>query len=221
MEENEKSLTRELDRYDYAETVAKMGGNLVQAAAWHCYAGNDPNGWAPMTRYHNQFPNLEQYMTECWTATGTTDWLHTSNFNLMPLQNWANGIIAWTLGSWTGGGPALSGGDACAQCTGMITVDPNSGSYTKTIDYYMMGQFSKYIPKGARVVDGTGSYLFPDGSGMESVATVNPDGSRTVVIQNRYGKDIWVELGTQTDGGRTWNGRVKAKSVTTWILPKA
>ena len=196
------------------------GNDYVPAAAWHCYSGNDPANWQPLTTFHDEYPGTEQYMTECWTAVGTTDWVHSSSFALLPLQNWANGIIAWALGSFTGGGPSISGSDACHICTGLVTVDPNSGTYRKEVDYYMMGQFSKFMPKGGRAVAGTGSFLFPDGSGLESVATLNPDGTRTVAIQNRYDHDIWVELQTESEG-QTWKGRVYKHSVTTWVLPQA
>ncbi|KAF7561331.1 hypothetical protein G7046_g2812 [Stylonectria norvegica] len=208
------------DRYDYAETVVNTAPAYVNAAAWHCYAGNDPANWAPLTKFHNEFPNTQQYMTECWTAKGITDWKHTSNFALMPLQNWANGIIAWGLGTYTNGGPALSGGDACTQCTGLVTIDQNAGTYKKEVDYYMIGQFSRYIPKGAVVVDGTGSWLYDDGTGVESVSTINPDGTRTVVVQNRYTHDMFVRVKTESEGS-TWNSKVPASSVTTWVLPKA
>lgn len=199
-----------------------MASQYVQAAAWHCYAGNAPENWTPLTRFHNEFPGKEQYMTECWTSvlSGGTDWVHSSSFALFPLQNWANGIIAWTLGTFTGGGPALSGGGNCHSCTGLVTVSADGSGYKKEIDYYMLGQFSRYIPKGAVVVDGTGSWLFDPNTGVESVATVNPDGTRTVVIQNRYNNDIWVRLATESES-QTWNARVPARAVTTWILPKA
>jgi glucosylceramidase len=204
--------------YFYPQTVFNMNRNLVNTAAWHCYSGNDQSHWEPLTRFHNEFPNSEQYMTECWTAVGTTDWKHTSNYHMMPLQNWANGIISWALGSYTGGGPTISGGSACHICTGLVTVDPNGGGYKKEIDYYIAGQYSKFIPKGSHVLEGTGSYLFGDGTGLLSVATLNPDGSRTVVIQNNYGHDIFVQVDTEREGN-TWNARVPGSSVTTWVLP--
>lgn len=208
--------------HSYAETVVDMnkGNGYVPAAAWHCYSGNDAANWQPLSAFHDQHPGTEQYMTECWTAVGTTDWVHSSSFALLPLQNWANGVIAWALGSFAGGGPSLSGSDACHVCTGLVTVDAGAGTYRKEVDYYMMGQFSRFMPKGGRAVAGTGSYLFPDGGGLESVATLNPDGTRTVAIQNRYDRDIWVELKTESEG-QTWNGRVYKQSVTTWVLPPA
>ncbi|KAL7941315.1 glycoside hydrolase family 30 protein [Trichoderma barbatum] len=208
------------NNYGYPQTVMNMANQYVQGAAWHCYDGNDtPDNYASLTRFHGEFPNKEQYMTECWTATSITGWVHSSNFNMFPLQNWANGIIGWALGSYTGGGPALSGGGNCHECTGLVTVSPDGSSYKKEIDYYMMGQFSRYIPKGAVVVDGTGSWLFNANEGMESVSTINPDGTRTVVIQNRYNHDIWVQVKTESES-QSWNARVPGESVTTWLLPK-
>lgn len=196
------------------------GRDTVQAAAWHCYSGNDAANWQALSRFHGEFPDAEQYMTECWMAVGTTNWVHSSDFALLPLQNWANGIMAWALGSFTGGGPSMSGGDACAMCTGLVTVDAGGAGYRKEIDYYMMGQFSRFMPRGGRALRGTGSYLFPDGSGLQSVAALNPDGTRTVVVQNRYGHDVWVELATESEW-QTWNGCAYGNSVTTWVLPKA
>ena len=129
-------------------------------------------------------------------------------------------IIAWALGTYTNGGPALSGNEQCQQCTGLVTVDANGGSYTKEIDYYMMGRVSKFMPKGGHIVNGNGSYLYQDDTGMESVASINPDGSRTVFIQNRFGHDIFVRVKSEAEG-QTWNGRVPGSSVTTWDLPRA
>lgn len=208
------------DFYGYPVKVFNTAPQFVNTAAWHCYGGNDPDGWAPLTMFHNSFPNSEQYMTECWTAVGTTDWKHASNFALIPLQNWANGIIAWALGSYSGGGPSISGGDACAICTGLVTVNANAGTYEKTIDYYMMGQFSKFMPKGGKVVDTSGSYLFNDNEGLEMVASINPDGTRTVVIQNRYNHEIFVKVRAESEG-QPWTGKVPGTSVTTWVLPRA
>lgn len=208
------------DNYDYPKTVFNIAGDDVKTAAWHCYGTFDQetDRYTPMTRFHDEFPGSEQYMTECWTAKGHTTWKDTSSWNMFPLQNWGNGIIAWTLGSYTSGGPALSGGSACSVCTGLITVDPNAGTYTKEVDYYMMGQYSKFMAKGGHVVDGTGSYLFNGDEGLLSVASINPDGTRTVVIQNRYNNDVFARVHSEKDGAE-WNGRVPGHSTTTWVLP--
>lgn len=154
-------------------------------------------------------------MTECWTSSTSTPWNQASTFTMGPLQNWASGSIAWTLGTDGSDGPHLSGDGACTTCRGLVTVD--GGDYKMQIDYYVLGQFSKFMPRGATVLSGTGSYIYGDGSGLESVATVNPDGTRTVVIENRFGNDVYVTV--KTGSGQTWSGRVYTKSLVTWVLP--
>jgi glucosylceramidase len=100
-----------------------------------------------------------------------------------------------------------------------VTVDANAGTYQFQVDYYMMAQFSKFIPKGAIVLSGSGSYTYGDGTGIQSVATVNPDGSKTVVVENKFGNDVYVTL--TTTSGQTWSGLVKGNAVVTWLLPSA
>lgn len=80
-----------------------------------------------------------------------------------------------------------------------------------------MSQFSKYIPPGATVLSGTGSYSYDDGTGIQSVATKNPDGTTTVVIWSKLNDDVL--LTSTFASGAVWSGNVPARSVTTWVLP--
>jgi glucosylceramidase len=82
----------------------------------------------------------------------------------------------------------------------------------------MMAQFSKFMPPGAIVLSGTGSYSYSNG-GVQSVASLNPDGSRTVVIENTFSNDVYVTV--STNSGQQWSGNVPSQSVTTWVLPAA
>ncbi|KAI1259002.1 glycoside hydrolase family 30 protein [Xylariaceae sp. FL1019] len=202
------------DQPSYPETVLSYGTSYVNAVAWHCYA--NPLKWSVLTDFHNAHPNIGQYMTECWTSP-QTGWDWAANFTMGPLQNWAQGSIAWTLGSDTSYGPHIANGDACSTCRGLVTVNTSAKTYSFQIDYYMMAQFSKFIPSGAVILSGTGSYTYSDNTGLESVASLNPDGSRTIVYLNKFASDIYVT--TTTSSGQTWSGLVHAKSVTTWVLP--
>lgn len=134
-----------------------------------------------------------------------------------PMQNWAEGSLAWTLATDTNDGPCLDTPGACCSCTGLVVVDTTAGTYNFTTDYYMMGQFSKFMPRGAIVLEGSGSFTAADGSGVESVASRNPDGTRSVVIENKASHPVYVTLNTKS--GETWSGLVPTKSVTTWVLP--
>lgn len=154
-------------------------------------------------------------MTECWTpASGT--WYQAANFTIGPLQNWASGSMAWTLGTDSSDGPHLSSG-GCGNCQGLVTI--NGDSYTLNTAYYTMAQFSKFIPRNAIVLSGTGSFSFADGTGVQSVATVNPDGTRTVVMMNTFHNDIYITV--STNSGEKWSGNIPTESVVTWVLPAA
>lgn len=126
----------------------------------------------------------------------------------------------WTLGTWTEAsdgtfGPYIPGG--CSTCRGLFVVDEAAKTFEYTVDYYMLAQFSKYIPKGAVILNGSGSHSYDGYSGIQSVASKNPDGTRTVVVENTFGNDIYLTLNTTS--GEQWSGNLLANSVTTWVLP--
>lgn len=124
--------------------------------------------------------------------------------------------MAWTLGTDSSDGPHLSEG-GCTECTGLVTI--SNGGYQFQTAYYMMAQFSKFMPPGAIVLNGSGSYTYSNGGGVQSVASLNPDGTRSVVIMNMFGNDIYVSL--NTNSGEEWSGNIPSESVVTWVLPAA
>jgi glucan endo-1,6-beta-glucosidase len=161
---------------------------------------------------------FKQFHTECWTSNIYTGWNQAADFTMGPMQNWAWGSVAWTLATNTDDGPCLDTPGACCTCTGLVVVNTTAGTYNFTTDYYMMGQFSKFMPRGATVLAGTGSNTnATTGFGVESVASLNPDGTRSVVIENKFTNDVYITLTTKS--GETWSGLVETESVTTWILP--
>ncbi|KAI8628386.1 glycoside hydrolase family 30 protein [Xylariaceae sp. FL1651] len=205
------------DQPDYPRTVVNGAGQYVTGAAWHCYAST--LDWTVLTSFHNDYPSTHQFMTECWTSPQTS-WYQSSKNTVGPLQNWAEGSLMWTLGTWTQAadgtfGPYIPGG--CSTCRGLFVVDPAAGTYEYTVDYYTLAQYSRFIPRGAVVLAGSGSYSYDGYAGIQSVASLNPDGSRTVVVENTFGNDVYVTVTMKS--GQVWSGNALANSVTTWILP--
>ncbi|KAI0408525.1 glycoside hydrolase family 30 protein [Xylaria palmicola] len=205
------------DQPAYPRTVIDGASAYVDGAAWHCYAGN--LDWGVLTSFHDAYPGKHQYMTECWTSP-QTPWYQSSKNTIGPLQNWAEGSLMWTLGTWSQAadgtfGPYVPGG--CATCRGLFTVDRAAGTYALTVDYYTLAQISKFIPRGAVILAGTGSFSYEGYAGVQSVASRNPDGTRTVVIENTFGNDVYVTVTAKS--GEVWSGNALAGSVTTWILP--
>ncbi|EED14243.1 beta-1,6-glucanase Neg1, putative [Talaromyces stipitatus ATCC 10500] len=197
---------------DFPQTVLNNAGQYVDTVAWHCYANN--LDWSVLTDFKNSNPNVTQYMTECWTPADG-DWNQASDFTIGPLQNWASGVMAWTLGTDESDGPHLSTG-GCGTCQGLVTVN-SDGTYTLQPAYYMMAQYSKFMPPGAIVLSGTGSYTYDDGTGIQFVASLNPDATRSVVIENTFSNDIFITLSTKS--GQKWSGNIPTESLVTWVLP--
>lgn len=204
------------DEPSYPQTVVDAAGEYVQAAAWHCYQTDVD--WSVISAFKEANSDKKNHMTECWTSH-STPWYQSSRNTVGPLQNWVEASGMWTLGTWTRSGdtygPYIPGG--CGTCRGLFVVDEAAGTYEYTVDYYVLAQFSKFIPKGATILSGTGSYSYEGYTGIQSVASLNPDGTRTVVIENTFGNDVQITL--ETSSGETWNGNVFANSVVTWILP--
>lgn len=197
----------------FPQTVLNGASQYVDTVAWHCYATN--LNWSVLTQFQQSNPGVQQYMTECWTPASAS-WNQAADFTMGPLQNWASGVTAWTLGTNAQDGPHLSSG-GCDACQGLVTI--NNGGYTFNIAYYMMAQFSKFMPPGAVVLSGSGSHTYQSGGGVQSVASLNPDRTRTVVIENTFSNDTCITL--TTSSGEEWSGNIPAESVTTWVLPPA
>jgi len=160
-------------------------------------------------------PGVKQYMTECWTHLNTGEnFFDLPGFMSGPVQNFASGSMAWTLGGSTKYDVAYPGG--CGQCSGMIQVDRSGKSYTKTQDFYTLGQFSKFVQKDATYLSGSGSYSYWDGTGVDATHFLNPNGDRVVVIVNKLKKDIHMQVDFASGGG--WHGSVPKRSVVTWVI---
>mmetsp|Transcript_32227 Transcript_32227/g.106472 ORF Transcript_32227/g.106472 Transcript_32227/m.106472 type:complete len:650 (-) Transcript_32227:151-2100(-) len=135
-------------------------------------------------------------------------------FVVGPLENYASGALAWTLGGSKHFDVSSPGG--CTLCSGIIQVDRTTKTYEKTLDFYTLGQFSKFVSKGARYLTGTGSYYWPDGTGVQTTSFRNTDGSRVAVIVNKLNKSLKIEMSFRS--GDIWHAEIPGRSVTTWII---
>lgn len=97
-----------------------------------------------------------------------------------------------------------------------MTVDTGAGTYSKTPDYYFIGQFSRFVPRGSIALQTTGSYDYGNGQKVEAQAFSQPDGTRIVVIQNGFNNAMDVTVTFKS--GQTWTGPLHAQSLTTWLL---
>jgi len=197
------------DRADYPQYV--VDNSNVSSVAWHCYSG----GWEVLSQFQAKYPHVKQYMTECWTHVDTGEgFFDLPGFVNGPLNNFAAGVMAWTVGGADDYQVATK--DGCTQCSGLIQVNRTSHKFSFTQDYFTMGQYSKFVKRGAVVLTTTGTYDWPDGTGVDAVTFRNPDGQRVVVMQNKIKNSLHIQIHFKND---SWIGLVPARSVVTWILP--
>jgi glucosylceramidase len=171
------------DTPSYPETVltntTNLDSPLVAGTAWHGYAGTP----GAQQTVENMFPTKGTWETEHSGGTWVTDQF-TSDFVEITqvMRNSARSYVKWSLALDQTLGPNLSeldeGYGGCATCTPIVTVNTTTGNVTEDIEYYTLGQFSKFILPGAvRIYSSNANYIV-------SSAYLNTDGSKVLVCFN-------------------------------------
>lgn len=184
------SLTTQVFVYDhnwdtpsYPETVltntTDLDSPLVAGTAWHGYAGTP----GAQQTVQNMFPTKGTWETEHSGGTWITDQF-TSDFVEITqvMRNSAQSYVKWSLALDQTLGPNLGelgeGYGGCTTCTPIVTVNTSTGDVTEDIEYYTLGQYSKFILPGAvRIYSSNADYI-------DSSAYLNPDGSKVLVCFN-------------------------------------
>jgi glucosylceramidase len=126
-------------------------------------------------------------------------------------RNWGKSMVKWSLAVDQNMGPHNGG---CGTCTGLITVhngDSRSGQVDFNIEYYDMGQLTKFVKPGALRIASTANTSVPN------VAWLNPDGSKALIAYNASGSTqnlhvVWgsqsftYSLPARTSATFTWSG---------------
>jgi glucosylceramidase len=149
---------------------------LFGGVAWHGYDEGSP---AEQTTVHNQFPAIGSFDTEHSGGTWIANQQKEDMENIIDYtRNWGQSVVKWSLAVDEKMGPHNGG---CGTCTGLITVhngDAQRGQVDFTVEYYDMGQLTKFVKPGATRIDSTSNASVPN------VAWQNPDGSKALVAYN-------------------------------------
>jgi glucosylceramidase len=164
------------DRPDYPETVLKdpKAGALASGTAWHHYGG-DPS---VMTKFHEEFPQKDQWVTESSGGTWQTGNIFAEEAAelIAVTRNWSRGYVLWALATDQNHGPVVGG---CDTCRGLVTIDLSNAEkpvVRPELDYYVLGQASKFVQPGAvRIASDE-----PAGTKLKDVAFRDTNG--TVVL---------------------------------------
>jgi len=180
------------DRPDYPRTVLAdstiLNSSQVAGIAWHGYAGTP----GAMTSLHDSFPALGNYETEHSGGTWVSDQVKADFEEIIHvMRNWGKSYVKWSLALDQNRGPHTGG---CGTCNPLITVSSSSGTVTYDIEYYTLGQFSKFVLPGAVRIYSSNA------PGFVSAAFKNPDGSKVLVVynENRSPQSFSARWGTQS-----------------------
>jgi glucosylceramidase len=176
--------------------------------AWHDYGGNPSTA----TAVHNQFPQVNAYMTEHSGGTWVTDQHAEDMGDLVEyFRNWGRAWTKWSLAVDQNMGPHNGG---CGTCTGLVTVhrgDSRSGQVDYTIEYYTMGHLTKFVRPGAVRIDSSANGTVPNvafrnGDGSKALIAYNTSGSTQSVKVNWGGQSFVYSLPARTSATFTWSG---------------
>ena len=160
-----------------ADPVARQ---YVSGVAWHCYEGDVP----AQSPVHDAHPDKDAWLTECsggeWSPkyAEVLGWM-TDKLIIGASNNWSRGTLLWNLALNPAHGPHTGG---CADCRGVVTIDPATGTITRNVEYYVLGHASRFVLPGAYRLAAA-----KRGEGVQAAAFLNPDGSRVVILYHRSG----------------------------------
>jgi glucosylceramidase len=156
-----------------------QAAQFVGGSAFHLYEGKPE----AMSKLHRQFPDKPIYFTEgsVYGAQGAAEIVDY-------FRNWAGSYNAWVTLIDHQGRPNVSGFHDCSPTIIVLNRDTLQTEYRA--DYYLYGQFMKFIQPGAVRIASDLSRGIPP-----TVAFRNPDGTLVLVAANPQGRPQPLSLG--------------------------
>jgi glucosylceramidase len=153
-----------------------------------------------MSGVHAASPSMQQIVDECTTGGG--DIWPTSELLIASFRNYANAVGLWNLALDPEGGPVQAPNSGCLSCTGVVTVNEQTGTYTLSKDFYELGQLSRFVEPGAlRIASDnfvsyklTAKYQTTVTPGLDDVAFENRDGSKVLFAYNNSTAPITFDI---------------------------
>lgn len=186
------------DTASYPESILAdstvLASDLVAGTAWHGYGGTP----GAQQTVQNLYPAKGNWETEHSGGTWVSDQFSSDFVEITHvMRNAGKAYVKWSLALDENLGPNLTtsaGLGGCATCTPIVTVNSKTGAVTRTIEYYTLGHYSKYVLPGAVRIYSSNA------KGIDDVAFQNPDGSKALIAFNNTAasqtfKVIW---GAQT-----------------------
>ena len=194
------------DHPEYPETIFSdpEAARFAAGTAFHCYGGEVK----AQALVHERFPAKGIWETECSGGTWQRGNILAMEARLIidSTREWARSVVLWNLALDQKNGPNAGG---CDTCRGVLTVNTGApASVTRTLDYYVLGQVSKFVKPGAQRID---SKSFADK--LENVAFRNPDGSIVLFALNPGATPLEFEISYR---GKTVSYTLPAGAIATF-----
>lgn len=181
---------KEISYFRLKEILERKGADkYVSGCAVHWYTGDH---FENLHLIKKHFPEKEIFFTEgCVEYSRLSDASDVQNAEMYAHQmigNLKGGITAifdWNLIVDFKGGPNHVGN----YCDAPIKAIESGKDYEKKLSYYYIGHLTRYIKEGAKLI---WSSNYTDK--LDTAAFLNPDGQRVVVILNKTGAELPVEL---------------------------
>lgn len=151
---------------------------FIDGVAWHGYSTPEPE---IQTFVHNFFPKINHYFTEVTGFNGAPYfhdnlvWLF-KNIFIGSVNNWAKIALLWNLALNESGGPILR---PYYDLRGVVTINQMSKSIVHEVEYYAIGQISKWVRPGASRI-----YSFSHSSELNYISFQNIDNFLVVIVCN-------------------------------------
>lgn len=131
-------------------------------------------------------------------------------------------MALWNLALDPEGGPVQVPNSRCRGCTPLATVDEHTGSFALGLNYYQLGQVSKFVAPGARRIASTsfvhyayaGNAANPASPGLDDVAFQNPSGTKVLIAYNNSPAQLSFAI---SDAGRYLRYSMAAGAMVTFV----
>lgn len=183
------------NRNGIVERAAVLLGNgdsakYLAGLALHWY---QEENFAATAQVLKRFPNKQVLFTEGCVEGGPhlNEWAPAERYARNMIGDFTSGIcgfIDWNIALDTQGGPNHVGN----FCHAPVLVDTKSGEVHVQPSFYYIAHFSKFVATGAKRLASTNR-----DNTLQSIAFLNPDGSRVVIVANPTDspRDITLSVG--------------------------
>jgi hypothetical protein len=178
----------------------------LAGTAFHAYAGDA----SAQSTVHDAHPDKDIYFTEItggdW-ATNFGDNLvwYFQNIIIDNARQWGKTALFWNLALDQNHNPHLNG---CSNCRGVVTIHNATGAVTFNEEFFALGQVTKAVMPGARRINSTQT------GSLNTVAFLNPDGSRVLIALNSNSAPAAARV---YEAGQHFNYEIPGRSVATFL----